>query len=428
MISTLIKGNPAFVSLLCIGGVQSVARWLELLAFGVYVYDLTRSPLLVTLVTLVKLAPLALFGPVAGTLPARFAPRSLYIAGIGLMLVTTASGLAVSWHNALLLWQVLLISFLGGVFWVLDFPVRRKMIGDAVSSQLLSKAVGLDTLANNGTRMLGPVMGGILLQFTGLTGVLLLNLFLYAICLLVAFYLKLGAVADNTANAARPDTDMDRVANAESAGRTGVIENMREGLSLIGRDPVLLSTLLVTVIFNLFGFPMLSLVPVLGRDELNLSASVIGVLASMEGAGALFGGLLFLVFGRVSVFRRIYVFGVAGGFVFWLFAAVSHETHTIGVALLFVGLCSACFAVMQTTLLILNCESRFRSRVFGILSLSIGAGFIGFSQIGLVAGWLGPRPALFLSSIMGLLCLLAVCVRWPQIVAVQPDANDAALD
>ena len=414
--------------MLCIGGVQSVARWLELLAFGVYVYDLTRSPLLVTLVTLVKLAPLALFGPVAGTLPARFAPRSLYITGIIMMLITTTAGLVVSSQASLQLWQVLLISFLGGVFWVLDFPVRRKMIGDAVPGQLLSKAVGLDTLANNGTRMLGPVLGGLLLQFTGLTGVLSINLVLYAICLWVTINLKLGTIVDHTATVAHNAV---AIAGGENSDKlpshdSGARANMREGLSLIAREPVLLSTLLVTVIYNLFGFPMLSLVPVLGRDELQLSASVIGVLASMEGAGALLGGLLFLIFGRVGLFRRIYVFGVAGGFVFWVFAAVSQGATTIAVALLLVGLCSACFAVMQTTLLILNCESRFRSRVFGILSLSIGAGFIGFSQIGLIAGWLGPRPALILSSIMGLVCLLAVCVRWPQIIAMQPDNNDAA--
>ncbi len=388
-----------------------MARWLELLAFGVYVYDQTKSPLLVTLVTLVKLAPLALFGPVAGTLPARFAARTLYIAGIGIVLATTAVGLLACWHGGLLLWQVMLISFLGGVFWVLDFPVRRKMIGDAVAARVLSKAVGLDTLANNGTRMLGPVMGGVLLQYTGLVGVLAINLLLYVICLLVAINLKLGTVADD-----------------EADNKAGLIENMREGVTLVVRNPVLLATLLVTVIYNLFGFPMLSLVPVLGRDELDLSASVIGVLASMEGAGALLGGILFLIFGRVSLFRRIYVAGVAGGFVFWLFAALSGSPYTIGLALLLVGICSACFAVMQTTLLILNCEHRFRSRVFGILSLSIGAGFLGFSQIGLFAGWLGPRPALFLSSIMGLVSLGAVCLRWPQIIALQPDASDNSVD
>lgn len=387
-----------------------MARWLELLAFGVYVYDLTASPLLVTLVTLVKLAPLALFGPLAGTLPARFAARNLYLAGIGLMLATTLVGLIFSWHGSLVLWQVLLISFLGGVFWVLDFPVRRKMLGDAVAASQLSKAVGLDTLANNGTRMLGPVMGGVLLQYTGLTGVLTLNLLLYGICLIATMNLRLGTVADNT------------------GGAMGLLHNMREGFSLIVRDPVLLATLLVTVIFNLFGFPMLSLIPVLGRDELNLSASVIGVLASMEGAGALIGGLLFLVFVRVSFFRRIYVLGVAGGFVFWLIAAVSSSPQAMGLALLLVGLCSACFAVMQTTLLILNCEQRFRSRVFGVLSLGIGAGFIGFSQVGLVAGWLGPRPALVLSSIMGLVSLAVVCLRWPQILAVQPDHGNSLSD
>jgi MFS family permease len=391
---------------LWIGGVQSVARWLELLAFGVYVYDLTKSPLLVTAVTLVKLAPLALFGPIAGTLPARFAARKLYLAGISMMLTVTLAAWLYSLQHSLAVWQILLVSFIGGVFWVLDFPVRRKMLGDAVVPAILSRAVGLDSLANNGTRLLGPVLGGSLLQFTGLPGVLLLNLLLYSICLVATLQLSLGLQAE-------------RDVSGETS-RDTLVGNLREGISVIGAQPVLIATLLVTVIFNLFGFPMLSLVPVLGREELNLSASVIGVLASMEGAGALIGGLLFLLYGQVGLFRKIYVLGVAGCLLFWLVAAASDNTFVMAGALLLVGISSACFAVMQTTLLILNCEYRYRSRVFGILSLSIGVGLIGFSQIGLFASWLGPRAALVLSSIMGLISLLAVCLRWPQIVARQP--------
>lgn len=389
------------MGLLWIGGLQSVARWLELLAFGIYVYDLTKSPLLVTLVTLLKLAPLGLFGLVAGALPARIAPRSLYLAGIGLMLLTTGAGFFISWFGTLAVWQVLLISFLGGVFWVLDFPVRRKMIGDAVPVQRLAKAVGLDTLANNGTRMLGPALGGVLLQYAELEGVFALNFFLYAVCLVATMKLPLG-----------------RVSVKENIA-FGLVDNIREGMSVVMQQPVLLATLMVTVTYNLFGFPLLSLVPVLGRDELHLSASIIGLLASMEGAGALLGGVLFLLLGRVRFYRKIYVLGVAGCFAFWLVCAFSSRAEVMGGALLVVGLGSACFAVMQTTLLILNSEARFRSQIFGILSLSIGTGLIGFAQVGLVASWFGPYRALILSATLGLCSLLWVCLRWPQIIAGQ---------
>jgi len=175
--------NQTFLTLFGIGALQSAIRWLELLAFGVYIFDLTGSPWLVTLVTLVKFAPLAIFGPLFGALPNRFAPRSLYIAGIVAMLLTNAVALLLTTFSTLSVFTVLIISFIGGLFWVLDFPVRRALIGDAVERGQLGRAMAIDTIANNGTRMLGPVLGGILLQFVGLSGAFAIALLIYALCL-----------------------------------------------------------------------------------------------------------------------------------------------------------------------------------------------------------------------------------------------------
>ena len=58
--------------------------------------------------------------------------------------------------------------------------------------------------------------------------------------------------------------------------------------------------------------------------------------------------------------------------------------------------------------------------IFGLMTLSIGTGIIGFSQIGLMAAWIGVRPALFTSATLGLVSLLLVCRRWPQILESQP--------
>ena len=67
----------------------------------------------------------------------------------------------------------------------------------------------------------------------------------------------------------------------------------------------------------------------------------------------------------------------------------------------------------------LNSEQQFRSRLFGLLSLSIGTGLIGFAQIGIQAQLYGARLAIFISAVMGLVSLLAIYWRWPQIIADQ---------
>ena len=138
---------------------------------------------------------------------------------------------------------------------------------------------------------------------------------------------------------------------------------------------------------------MLSMIPVLGRDELSLSESIIGLLGSMEGLGALLGGILFIMFGQIRFFRKIYVYGVAAGFFFGFVYAASNGAQLMGGALFFMGVGSACFAAMQTTLLVLNSDTRYHSQIFGLMSVSIGTGIAGFSQIGAMATWIGVRPA-----------------------------------
>ena len=61
--------------------------------------------------------------------------------------------------------------FVSGMFWVLDYSVRKTLLGAAVNGDSVGHAMSLDTVSNNGTRMLGPILGGMFLQWVGLTGV-----------------------------------------------------------------------------------------------------------------------------------------------------------------------------------------------------------------------------------------------------------------
>lgn len=396
----ILAGNREFVKLFAIGGLQSVARWLELLAFGIYVFDLTGSPLMVTMVTLVKFAPLALFGIPFGVLTGFYPARSIYIVGLSAMILVNLFGVALALQGVLTVNQVLMISFTGGLFWVLDFPVRRALIGDAVEEDQLGGAMAIDTIANNGTRMLGPIAGGALLQFVGLSGAFFVAILIYLACLVLNLRLGIGHTY-----VARED---ERIS-----------DSMLKGLRFVNKNRMLLAFLLITVAYNLFGFPLLSLVPVLGRDSLHLSASMVGLLASMEGLGALIGSMLVLWFGSTLHFRRIYT----GGLLLYFMASLAYAWMDIAIpvalSLIFAGIGSAAFAAMQTTLLILNSTAEYRGRIFGLLSLSIGTGLVGFIFIGVMANSLGVRTAIFISSVSGILATIAIVSKWPAVVAPQ---------
>ena len=70
-----------------------------------------------------------------------------------------------------------------------------------------------------------------------------------------------------------------------------MLQEISAGLHAVSENRLLIAILAVTVTYNLFGFPVISMVAVMGRDAFALEPVGVGLLASAEGAGALIGGI-----------------------------------------------------------------------------------------------------------------------------------------
>jgi MFS family permease len=183
-------------------------------------------------------------------------------------------------------------------------------------------------------------------------------------------------------------------------------------------DQVLKRILLITIIFNIWGFPFTSMIPIIGRDELGLSPFYVGVLSSMEGFGALIGALMITRFASKANFFRIYRSGtlvyISGigylAILTYVAGGPNHSFYASNVALTIIGISGACFAAMQGTLTYLASPAQYRSRVLGVLTLCIGTGPIGFFNVGWMAENFGVANALIIISAEGLLALLALWV------------------
>lgn len=399
--------NRTFLSLWVIGALTSVTRWLELLATSIVAFDLTGSPFQVALLTLVRMAPLSLFGVPMGAFAERTDRRLLFTIALVVLVFCSLAIATLAREGNLKLWHLALAAFLSGCLWVFDFAVRRPMIGESVKAASLGRAMGLDTISNNGTRMIGPLAGGTLLQVVGLDGAYMLAAIIYVLCACAVLTL--------------PEGDNDRTRNNRS-----MWSEIRQGVQVVGQSRLLMAILSVTIAYNLFGFPVISMVAVVGRDSFDLEPAMVGVLASAEGAGALLGGIVIAAGIGVGMgsLRRCYVFGLALNFVANLAFALLLSPPLAAVALLFSGVGAAGFSSMQTTLLVLNSPPELRARVMGLLSVCIGTALIGFLSIGLLARQLGAESAIVLCSLGGLAALTLIWFIWPEIIGIQKVPNE----
>jgi MFS family permease len=385
-------GEPDFRRLWLVGFVVFSVRWLEMLAVAVFAYRQTGSPLIVALLTMLRMLPMALFGAPIGAVAERVERRTALVLVTATMLLCAIVLALLAWCDALEVWQLALASFINGITWTTDNPVRRTMIGEVVGPERMSAAMSIDVGANNASRMLGPTLGGVLLATLGIGG---------AFAVSVAGYVLATAVALRVAYRNRP---------APSAA-AGVIERMIEGVVVVRRDRRLSGAMVITVIYNTFGWPFTSMIPVIGQDNLGLGAAGIGLLASMDGVGAFCGAILIALCARPRHFARLYVGGVAIYLLMLPIFALASYPLAAGTVLLLTGLANAGFSIMQATLVYLAAPPEMRSRVYGVLSVCIGVGMIGFLHLGWLAGMIGASWAIVITGGEGIAVLL-LTRRW----------------
>jgi MFS family permease len=377
---------PDLPSLLYVGFVSYVVRWLETLAFALFAYQATQSAFVVVMLTMLRLLPMGLFGAFIGSAAGRHDLRHALALVVGtsglvtLVLAVLASG---GWLSV---WHLAVASFVSGICLATDNPVRRMMIGNIVGADRMGAAISIDVGISNASRVIGPLLAGALLAQHGIAS---------------ALWLGVAACATSLAAALRLAR---RPPDAGAAGGS-FVENMREGLAWLRGDSRMVGLLVITIVFNIFGWPFTSLIPVVATDYFQLEPRGVGLLASCEGIGGLVGSLLLAVMARPGWYGRIYAGAVGMYLVTMVGFALVPSALAAGLMLMLNGISAVGFAVMQATLVYRGAPVEMRARAMGVLSVCIGTSPLGFLYLGVLADILTPRDAMLAISAQGALVL-----------------------
>jgi MFS family permease len=378
-----------------VGGMAGGLRWLELLAVGVYVLEQTGSASMVALMTVVRLAPMFLCGLPIGVIADRYERQTLLLAGLVVLLLTSAVLGVLALTGQITLWQIAIGAFLNGIFFAGDYPIRRIMSGEIAGVDRLGRAMALESATSNATRMLGPALGGFLLETLGLEGAYLLGAVLYVASIVLILRVRY------------------RSTGFEGAARN-ILSTLGESWRFVRGRRVIVGALAVTVVVNFWGFAYITMVPVIGERVLGLSAFPIGVLMSIEGLGALLGALLVGPFSKPRAYTRIYLLS-SFVFLFGVLGFALSERFPLSLALnLICGVSLAGFSVMQATIMFLAARPEMRSRVMGVLTVGIGAGPLGMLHLGWLADWMGAAAAVQVMAVEGLIALAFTALIWPE--------------
>jgi MFS family permease len=385
--------------------VSNLGTFLQLTAAPWLMTELTRSPLLVALVTTALTLPRLLLTLPAGALADVVDRRTLILTGqltsaaaVGTMAVLTAFG---SMTPVLLL----SLSFLLGIGSAIALPSFQTLVPDLVPRGLVAQAITLNSAAFNVARSVGPAIGGALVA-AGLTSV--------AFGANAVSYLALVGVLLSFPRS-----------KVEDPARQTLLRSTALGLRYARFTRPIRVLLGVTALFALTTASVQALLPLVAVD-LGLGGVGFGILYGMFGSGALVAAMT-----RERVRKRaaarmlpgsMLAFGVAG-----VAFGLAPTPILAGAALVVAGLCWVWTLTTLNASVQLLAPRWVRGRVVSLYLLAIGLQPIGAFGAGLLAEVVGAGPSVAVFT-AGTAVLGAAAIRWHLPVLGQLDEPQAPDD
>jgi MFS family permease len=367
------------------GQVISVAgSWMQNVALAWLVIELSGSPLAVGALAFCRFLPFTVLGLVAGVLADRIDTRRLVMATQAAAMVVSIALAAVTLLGLATLPLVYILATIGGVTLVFDASGRQTLTFQMVGPRELPNAVALNSGLFNASRVIGPVIAGLVIAAVGTGACFVVNA--------VSFLAVLGALL-----AMRTD-EMLPVKRGEP---TSMLAGAREGLNWVRNTAHARVILTVVAISSVFGFNFHVLVPLLAADTLHVGPEGLGVLSAAFGAGALVGALAAAA--RSTAQTRTFLLGAAGFSATLVVLAPVSVMWAALPLLVILGVCFTLFLTTANSLVQLAAPEHLRGRVISIYLLA----FAGLAPAGgLVAGMLteigGTALAFSVAGVVGL--------------------------
>lgn len=371
--------------------VSLCGTWIQVVAQGWLVLQLTNSAFAVGLVTTLGSLPILLLTLYGGVLADRVNKRRFVLLLQSLMVLDGLTLGILTWLHLVTVHWVMGLAVFFGILTAFEVPTRQALIADIVPRKDLLNAIALGSSAFNVARVIGPAIAGVLISTVGLAACFFVN---------AASYLAV------IASLLVMTTDTPRSTSTVSHGQA-----LREGFRYIFGNPWPRALITLVAAFAVFGFPFMTMMPVFARDVLHLDAGGYGAMLSSVGLGAA-GAAFFMAAAGGRVPQPLLVFG--SSILFGLIltgAAVAPGFWTAAVLFTLAGCVMALTGIAANNMLQTQAPDALRGRVMGFYAFVVlGMAPFGSFQAGWIAEHLGVRAAVGLG---GVACfLVAAVVAW----------------
>jgi MFS family permease len=376
---------------LFIGGqlVSLIGTWMQSTAQLWLVYKMTGSAALLGVFGFANQVPILFLASIGGYVGDRYnRHHGVIITQLVSMLLAFALA-ALTFAQAVTVWEIIVIAFLVGVVNAFDVPIRQAFLVQMVVHEDLPNAIALNSSIFNGARVVGPAIAGFALAWKGPAWCFLFNGLSFLAVLAALLAMRIQKIV---------------VKPPESSPFHNFIQGFRFAMS----DMPVRSALLLLSLLSLLGLQYSVFLPIFASDILHRGAKGFGLLMSAAGVGAVLGALYFA--GRTS-YKGLarWIAGTAlttgTGLIFF---SQSHVFWFSAAILLFVGFAATVQMAATNTIVQSRVPDELRGRVMAVYATM----FMGVQPIGsLIAGGMAKHlGAPYTLTVFGVLVLIGSLV------------------
>ena len=378
----------SFRNLFLAGLFSSVARWFEFLTFAILTWELTGNTSMVGYVMTSRFFFLAVTGFYFSAKGSQYSGQKIMILFTGICSVSCFLILLSYYFNfEFELLGLFLISSISGALWSVDFSFRRRMLADTLPDYLISSGVSIDVLSTHATRLIGPFIGGVFLVSLKPELIFLFLGILYLLSTLLIL----------------PEKDKNKLSNNNIPSMLLFSEVLTE----VSKKTNLMTVILLTPLFNIFGLPFLSLVGILIIEKFSTNSFYSGMIVSLEGLGALIGGILISAFPPKN---KLFLFCsmLLCLFLFISLLSITSNLLIFILLLFFAGFVTSSYSALQSSIIYLNASPHIRSSTFSLLTIAIGTGSIGTLNISLMSNYFSTKDLTLIMGVEGIVSFILI--------------------
>ncbi|HET9519458.1 MAG TPA: MFS transporter [Candidatus Limnocylindrales bacterium] len=368
--------------------ISLVGTWMQQVAQGWLVLQLTHDPLWLGLVSVAQFGPVILFGLFGGVIADQLPKRQTLMATqtVAMVLAFVLFGLTAT--GVVEVWHVMILGALLGTANAVDMPVRQAFAVEMVGRDDVANAVGLNAALFNGSRILGPAAAGLLIGAFDISIAFLING--------ISFIAVIASYAWMRDRELRPIPPTPRPTTWAA-----VIENLKEGARYVRATPLVLLAVSIVGFGATFGMNFQVLIPPLADNILDVGASGFGFLMAASGVGSTVAAL-WVAFQRKPGPRPI-VFGAITLGLGSVVLALSTSFPVSLIAMVVAGAGGVGMAVSANATIQLSVPDQLRGRVMGVYTtVFAGSVPVGGLVMGAIASTWGVPLALFLGALLTL--------------------------